>query len=438
MARSTRSRSSRAGEPRRASCSSVRAASRATCAPPHRAIPRRSRRVRYRAPRSATWSWSAARARTAPRCALATTTPIRWRPRCCASPTGACGSCAGGRPSSRCSPTRWSSSGAVLDHLAERLQRPHPHHLPGRLGLEHHLLLGERVEAHARLGGLLPLDRDPHQAGDLEDAGAVLREVRLDHVRHGVKDGRDVSAVDADVVGDGAEDVALAPRLRGGSDLQRLAEVELREGSDRPLLPLVRHSTPLLWVTRDRRSIGRGCEESKWKGSRTGARRRGARERWGHPPSATIRPAVGGETKQRQVTKRTERWEGAQNHLTSASRKATHRSWPFPRARPSSQRHCCSPPPPVPLWRGRRCSASATAAPSPVRAARSSRPSRRRLDGPGPETACWRGPASTTRRGPTRPASSSPRRTSTSAASTGTSSSSTAATAPPRTRARRT
>src|SRR5439155_1622222 len=89
--------------------------------------------------------------------------------------------------------TRPSLYGAPLDHLAERLQRPHPHHVPGRLGLEHHLLLGERVEAHARFGGRLPLDRDPHQAGDLEHAGAVLREVRLDHVRHGVKDGRDVS-----------------------------------------------------------------------------------------------------------------------------------------------------------------------------------------------------------------------------------------------------
>ena len=38
-----------------------------------------------------------------------------------------------------------------------------------------------------------------------------------------------VAAVNADVMRDGAEDLAFAARLRGGTDVQRLGKVKLRD-----------------------------------------------------------------------------------------------------------------------------------------------------------------------------------------------------------------
>jgi hypothetical protein len=115
------------------------------------------------------------------------------------------------------------------DHLFEPSERTHPHHVPRGLGLEHDLFLRERVDTHAGLGRRLPGDGDSHHAGHLEDAGAELRQVGLDQGSQRVKHGGDVAPMDADVLGDGAEHVALAAGLRGSTDLERLAEVKLGE-----------------------------------------------------------------------------------------------------------------------------------------------------------------------------------------------------------------
>src|SRR5437870_2714030 len=80
-------------------------------------------------------------------------------------------------------------------------------------------------------GTRLPGDGDPHHAGHLEDTGALFRQVGLDQVAERVKHGSDVAAMDARVLGDGAEHVALAAGLRRRPDLERLGEVKL---GDRP------------------------------------------------------------------------------------------------------------------------------------------------------------------------------------------------------------
>src|SRR3990172_5953875 len=58
------------------------------------------------------------------------------------------------------------SRDAVSNHGLEVLQRQNLHHVPRRLGLEHHPLARERVEPLASLGGRLADDLDLHQAGN--------------------------------------------------------------------------------------------------------------------------------------------------------------------------------------------------------------------------------------------------------------------------------
>src|SRR5262249_7402037 len=59
------------------------------------------------------------------------------------------------------------------DRVLDRLDRARPDDLPGRLGLEHHLFLGEGVDALARLGGGLLDDDEFRKAGNDEDAGLL-------------------------------------------------------------------------------------------------------------------------------------------------------------------------------------------------------------------------------------------------------------------------
>src|SRR5207245_5589749 len=120
-----------------------------------------------------------------------------------------------------------------------RMQRTPPPYVPVRLRLEDRRLLSAGVDPLALLGGRLPLHRDAHQAGHLENARATLGEVGFDDRAHHVERGSNIATVNADVLGDGAEDLALAARLGRDADLQRLGEVELRDGSDGPLLPVL-------------------------------------------------------------------------------------------------------------------------------------------------------------------------------------------------------
>src|SRR6266852_2316018 len=115
--------------------------------------------------------------------------------------------------------TQGSSAFAIenSDHRLERLEGTYPHHVPRRLGLEDHRLLREGVDALALLGRRHPLDRDAHPAGHIEDRGATLGEVCSDHRRHDVNPGSHVAAVNADVLGDGVEDLALAAWFRRGT-----------------------------------------------------------------------------------------------------------------------------------------------------------------------------------------------------------------------------
>src|SRR5262245_65865330 len=73
-----------------------------------------------------------------------------------------------------------------LDHRLERLERAHANHVARGLRLEHHLFLGERVDADASLRRRLALDGDTHQSWHLEEAHVALREMALDHLRHQV------------------------------------------------------------------------------------------------------------------------------------------------------------------------------------------------------------------------------------------------------------
>src|SRR5439155_779262 len=50
-----------------------------------------------------------------------------------------------------------------------------------------------------------------------------------------------VAAVNADVLRDGAEDLAFAARLRGGTDVQRLGKVQRRAQPSRPGVPARRY-----------------------------------------------------------------------------------------------------------------------------------------------------------------------------------------------------
>src|SRR5688572_11468121 len=66
----------------------------------------------------------------------------------------------------RWTPRPWRGS----DHRLEILQRLNLDDVAGRLGLEHHLLAGEGIDALARLRGGLVNALDLHQAGHGEDA----------------------------------------------------------------------------------------------------------------------------------------------------------------------------------------------------------------------------------------------------------------------------
>src|SRR5947208_2396086 len=135
---------------------------------------------------------------------------------------------------------------AELDHVLQQAKGPDLHHVAGRLGLEHHLFLREGVDAHTRLRRRLPLHRDPHQPGELHDTGPALRQVgsddRADYVEHAGY----VAPADADVLSDGIEHLALAPRRLRGRDLDRLRQVELRAAPavQRSLLRFLHHRSP--------------------------------------------------------------------------------------------------------------------------------------------------------------------------------------------------
>src|SRR5439155_23417922 len=130
--------------------------------------------------------------------------------------TAPCPSLLGTSGAERSSPSRCcrrgfpaTTAGALIypgrsDHRLERPERPHPHHVPGWLGLEDHGFLREGVDPLPLLGGRLPLDRDAHQAGYLEDARATPGEVGLDQGTHDVKHGGHIATMNADMLGDGA------------------------------------------------------------------------------------------------------------------------------------------------------------------------------------------------------------------------------------------
>src|SRR5208283_1442572 len=78
----------------------------------------------------------------------------------------------------------------LLDHFLERLEGEGLDDRPRRLGLDLDRLAGERVAAHARLGGRLVDALDFHQPGRNRDhARSLLAQLVLDQVVEGVEDG---------------------------------------------------------------------------------------------------------------------------------------------------------------------------------------------------------------------------------------------------------
>ena len=83
----------------------------------------------------------------------------------------------------------------------------HAHFLARRLGLEHHLLAGERIDALAGLGGRLLHDLHLQQARHGEQT--VAAQALLDHAAERIEDASDLLAGEPRVLGDVCQDFRL-------------------------------------------------------------------------------------------------------------------------------------------------------------------------------------------------------------------------------------
>jgi uncharacterized tellurite resistance protein B-like protein len=100
--------------------------------------------------------------------------------------------------------------GDLVHHFLEVLQRRDAHFLAGRLGLEHHLLAGEGIDAFTRLGGGLLDDFHLQKTGQREQARAL--QALLDHSAEGFEHIRDLLLGEARVFGNLSEDFRLGRR----------------------------------------------------------------------------------------------------------------------------------------------------------------------------------------------------------------------------------
>jgi len=76
---------------------------------------------------------------------------------------------------------------ALLDEILQSLESAHFDDLARGLGLEHLLLLGERIDSFVGLGGRFLDDDDLQQAGDGENAGSLFADGVGDLLGQGIK-----------------------------------------------------------------------------------------------------------------------------------------------------------------------------------------------------------------------------------------------------------
>src|SRR5580700_3904412 len=136
---------------------------------------------------------------------------MRWWSSCSASPRalepGAAIKKPGSAPAGLCFRCAAASRKLRVDHALEALERHHADLLAGRLGLEHHLLAGERVDAFARLGGRLLHDLHLEKTGHREQT--VAAQALLDNAAERIEDAADLFAGQPRVFGDVCQDFRL-------------------------------------------------------------------------------------------------------------------------------------------------------------------------------------------------------------------------------------